>query len=81
MALGSTQPLTEMSTRNLPGGKGRFIRRDLHCPTIAEEIRRFSSHYGARLRTHPNHLSANLLGEPVNRRLRRYPPTDLPDGF
>jgi hypothetical protein len=23
MALGSTQPLTEMSTRNLPGGKGR----------------------------------------------------------
>jgi hypothetical protein len=23
MALGSTQPLTEMSTENLPGGKGR----------------------------------------------------------
>jgi hypothetical protein len=23
MALGSTRPLTEMSTRNLPGGKGR----------------------------------------------------------
>jgi hypothetical protein len=23
MTLGSTQPLTEMSTRNLPGGKGR----------------------------------------------------------
>jgi hypothetical protein len=23
VALGSTQPLTEMSTRNLPGGKGR----------------------------------------------------------
>jgi hypothetical protein len=23
MAFGSTQPLTEMSTRNLPGGKGR----------------------------------------------------------
>jgi hypothetical protein len=23
MALGSTQPATEMSTRNLPGGKGR----------------------------------------------------------
>jgi hypothetical protein len=23
MALGSTQPLTEMSTRNRPGGKGR----------------------------------------------------------
>jgi hypothetical protein len=26
MALGSTQPLTEMSTRNLPGGKGRPAR-------------------------------------------------------
>jgi hypothetical protein len=23
MALGSTQPLTEMNTRNLPGGKGQ----------------------------------------------------------
>jgi hypothetical protein len=27
MALGSTQPLTEMSTRNVPGGKGRPVRR------------------------------------------------------
>jgi hypothetical protein len=27
MALGSTQPLTEMSTRNLPGGKKRPPRR------------------------------------------------------
>jgi hypothetical protein len=26
MALGSTQPLTEMSTRNIPGGKGRPAR-------------------------------------------------------
>jgi hypothetical protein len=26
MAPGSTQPLTEMSTRNLPGGKGRPAR-------------------------------------------------------
>jgi hypothetical protein len=25
MALGSTQPLTEMSTRNIPGGKGRPV--------------------------------------------------------
>jgi hypothetical protein len=23
MALGSTQPVTEMNTRNIPGGKGR----------------------------------------------------------
>jgi hypothetical protein len=27
MALGLTQPLTEMSTRNLPGGKKRPARR------------------------------------------------------
>jgi hypothetical protein len=27
MALGSTQPLTEMSNRNLPGGKGRPGRK------------------------------------------------------
>jgi hypothetical protein len=26
MALGSTQPLTEISTRNLPGGKGQPAR-------------------------------------------------------
>jgi hypothetical protein len=28
MALESTQPLKEMSTRNLPGGKGRQARKD-----------------------------------------------------
>jgi hypothetical protein len=27
MALGSTQPLTEMSTRNLSGGQGRPVRK------------------------------------------------------
>jgi hypothetical protein len=27
MALGSNEPLTEMSTRNLPGGKGRPARK------------------------------------------------------
>jgi hypothetical protein len=48
---------------------------------FTEEIRRFSSRYGDRLRTHPNHLAANLLGVPVNRRLRRYLPNDLPDRF
>jgi hypothetical protein len=37
MALGSTQPLTEMSTRNLkkkPGGKGRPARRDDNLAAI-----------------------------------------------
>jgi hypothetical protein len=58
-----------------------LIRRDLSCPTVKEEIRRYSSHYGDRLRTHPNHLAVNLLRLPDNRRLRRFLPTDLPDRF
>jgi hypothetical protein len=36
MALGSTQPLTEMSTRNLPGGKGRPARRTDNHTAICE---------------------------------------------
>jgi hypothetical protein len=36
MTLGSTQPLTEMSTRNLPGGKKRPARRADNLDTICE---------------------------------------------
>jgi hypothetical protein len=36
MALGSTQPLTEMSTRNLPGGKKRPERRADELAAIYE---------------------------------------------
>jgi hypothetical protein len=38
MALGSTQPLTEMSTRNRPGGKGRPVRKADNLTTILEPI-------------------------------------------
>jgi hypothetical protein len=42
MALGSTQPLTEMSTRNLPGGKGApALKADnltAMCKTIAWKL-------------------------------------------
>jgi hypothetical protein len=38
MALGSTQPLTEMSTRNLPGGKGRSAREADKVTTSSESI-------------------------------------------
>jgi hypothetical protein len=31
------------------------------CPAVKEQIRRYSSHYGDRLRNHPNHLAVNLL--------------------
>jgi hypothetical protein len=37
-ALGSTQPLTEMSTRNLPGCKGRPARRADNLTSICEPI-------------------------------------------
>jgi hypothetical protein len=38
MTLGSTQPLTEMSTRNLPGGKGRQARKADNLTAICEPI-------------------------------------------
>jgi hypothetical protein len=38
MALGSTQPLTEMSTRNLPGGKGRPVREADNLTAICKPI-------------------------------------------
>jgi hypothetical protein len=38
MALGSTQPLTEMSTRNVPGGKGRPTRKAENLTAICESI-------------------------------------------
>jgi hypothetical protein len=38
MALGSTQPLTEMSTRNLPGGKGRPADRADNLTAVSEPI-------------------------------------------
>jgi hypothetical protein len=36
MDLRSTQPLTEMSTRNLPGGKGRLARKADNLTAICE---------------------------------------------
>jgi hypothetical protein len=36
MTLGSTEPLTEMSTRNLPGGKKRPARRADNLTAICE---------------------------------------------
>jgi hypothetical protein len=38
MALGSTQPLTEMSTKNLLGGKGRLARKADNLIAICEPI-------------------------------------------
>jgi hypothetical protein len=38
MALGSIQPLTEMSTRNLPGSKGRPAGKADNLTAICELI-------------------------------------------
>jgi hypothetical protein len=38
MALGSTQPLTEMSTRNIPVGKGRPARKADNLTANCEPI-------------------------------------------
>jgi hypothetical protein len=38
MVLGSTRPLTEMSTRNLPEGKGRPARKADNLTAICEPI-------------------------------------------
>jgi hypothetical protein len=38
MALGSTEPLTEMSTRNLPVGKERPARKADNLTAICEPI-------------------------------------------
>jgi hypothetical protein len=38
MALESTQPLTEMSTRDLPGGEGRLARKADNLNAICEPI-------------------------------------------
>jgi hypothetical protein len=38
MALGSIQPLTEMSTRNIPGGEGRPARKADNLTAICESI-------------------------------------------
>jgi hypothetical protein len=38
MSLGWTQPLTEMSTRNLPRGKGRQVHKADNLSAICEPI-------------------------------------------
>jgi hypothetical protein len=38
MAMGSTQPLTDMNTRKLPGGKGRPARKADNLTATYEPI-------------------------------------------
>jgi hypothetical protein len=58
MALGSTQPLTEMSTRNLPGGK---CDRSVGLRTLLPSVSRsFRENVGAS--TSHNHNPMDLHG-------------------
>jgi hypothetical protein len=56
MALGSTQPLTEMSTRNLPGGKKRTARRADNLAALPPSVSRMSENLGASTSRNPKDL-------------------------
>jgi hypothetical protein len=54
----------------------------LQTPTVKEEIRRFSSQYGASPSEHPNNLAVNRMAQPDdNRRLGRHLPHYVPTDF
>jgi len=59
----------------------KLLHTDLQIPTIREEITMFSTNHTAKLLTHPNELTSNLLIEQGPRRLKRYKPPDLPTRF
>jgi hypothetical protein len=61
MSLESTQPLTEMSTRNLPGGKGgRRVRLTTLLPSLSRSSR---ENVGASTSHNPMCLHVLLQGE------------------
>jgi hypothetical protein len=61
MDLGSTQPLTEMSTRNLSGGKGRPARKADNLTAICGQLSR--ENVGASTSHNPMGLHILLQGE------------------
>jgi hypothetical protein len=60
MALGLTQPLTEMSTRNSPGGEGQLARKADNLTAICEPI--VYKNVGASTSHSPMGLHGPLLG-------------------
>lgn len=58
------------------------IHSDLKINFVKEEIRNYSVKYNERLSAHPNRLAVNLLQtENVERRLKRFKPSDLSERF
>jgi carbonic anhydrase len=49
------------------------IRRDLHTPTVKEEIGRYSSQYSARLSVHPDDLVENHMAQPDKHAIAKTP--------
>jgi hypothetical protein len=56
------------------------IQRDLHIPTVKEEIHCYSSQYSACLSAHPNDLTVNLM-ELRQQAIAKHLPNDLPTRF
>jgi hypothetical protein len=63
MAPGSTQPLTEMSTRNIPGGEGRPAHKADNLTAICELI--VYKNVGASTSHSPMGLHSPLTGIPL----------------
>jgi hypothetical protein len=62
MALGSTEPLTEMSTRNLPGGKGQPAGQLVRLTVSPPPVSRLSRKCGASTSLNPMGLHGQLQG-------------------